>query len=155
MLALATTVTALTYFDAGDFMKAVGASGRVFELLEREPKVNYKGGQSADATFGAIELHNVDFSYPSRVDHPVLRGLSLEVKPGTVVALVGPSGGGKSTVFQLIERFYLPTCKQPTAPSHSSITHNTTATPRSIGILGSTNAVAAGHRARCLNVCTV
>lgn len=93
-------------------MKAVGASGRVFELLEREPQVNYKGGQKADETFGSIELHDVCFSYPSRTDHPVLRGLSLEVKPGSVVALVGPSGGGKSTVFQLIERFYLPTCKQ-------------------------------------------
>lgn len=92
-------------------MKAVGASGRVFELLEREPKVNHKGGQKADEAFGSIELHDVCFSYPSRLDHPVLRGLSLEVKPGSVVALVGPSGGGKSTVFQLIERFYLPSCE--------------------------------------------
>jgi len=55
------------------------------------------------------QLHDVRFSYPSRDDHPVLKGLSLEVKPGSVVALVGPSGGGKSTVFALIERFYLPT----------------------------------------------
>lgn len=93
----------------GDFMKAVGASARVFDLLEREPKVNYRGGQKADQAFGAIELHDVRFSYPSREDHPVLKGLSLEVKPGSVVALVGPSGGGKSTVFSLIERFYLPT----------------------------------------------
>ena len=136
-------------------MKAVGASGRVFELLEREPKVNYKGGQRADATFGAIELHDVNFSYPSRADHPVLRGLSLEVKPGTVVALVGPSGGGKSTVFQLIERFYLPTGKQPTAPSHLSVIRYTRATSWSLGILDSTNAVAAGHRVLCLNVCAV
>jgi ABC-type multidrug transport system fused ATPase/permease subunit len=94
----------------GDFMKAVGASGRVFELLEREPAVNYKGGQKGDQAFGSIELHDVHFAYPSRSDYPVLKGLSLEVKPGSVVALVGPSGGGKSTVFQLIERFYLPNC---------------------------------------------
>jgi len=92
----------------GDFMKAVGASGRVFELLEREPAVNYKGGQKGDQAFGSIELHDVHFAYPPRSDYPVLKGLSLEVKPGSVVALVGPSGGGKSTVFQLIERFYLP-----------------------------------------------
>ena len=42
----------------GDFMKAVGASARVFELLEREPKVNYRGGQRADQAFGAIEVRS-------------------------------------------------------------------------------------------------
>ena len=88
----------------GDFMKAVGASARVFELLERcaasylvtafstvlnscccrEPKINYKGGSRPEAAFGAIELHDVRFSYPSRSDQPVLRGLSLGVKPGQV-----------------------------------------------------------------------
>jgi len=57
---------------------------------------------------GAISLQNVEFSYPTRPDDPVLQGLSLDIKPGEVVALVGPSGGGKSTVVSMLERFYDP-----------------------------------------------
>ena len=57
---------------------------------------------------GRIEFQQVVFSYPSRPEAPVLRGLSLVIQPGEVVALVGPSGGGKSSVVKLVERFYLP-----------------------------------------------
>ena len=55
-----------------------------------------------------MTLNEVVFSYPSRPDIPVLRGLSLEVKKGQTLALVGSSGCGKSTVVQLLERFYDP-----------------------------------------------
>ena len=55
-----------------------------------------------------MTLNEVVFSYPSRPDIPVLRGLSLEVKKGQTLALVGSSGSGKSTVVQLLERFYDP-----------------------------------------------
>ena len=55
---------------------------------------------------GHIELRNVMFSYPTRRDQPVLRGLDLDIKAGSVTALVGPSGAGKSTVVALVERFY-------------------------------------------------
>ena len=58
---------------------------------------------------GRIVFDAVRFAYPSRPDDPVLKGLSLTVEPGQCVALVGPSGGGKSTLVSLIERFYLPT----------------------------------------------
>lgn len=54
------------------------------------------------------ELQNVHFEYPSRPGHPVLRGLSLKIKPGQFCALVGPSGSGKSTTFAMLERFYRP-----------------------------------------------
>ena len=95
----------------GDFMKAVGASARVFELLERKPTIQYKGGTllapAAQAELSIIFSH-VYFSYPTRSDVPVLNDFCLTVAPGSVVALVGTSGGGKSTVFQLLERFYLP-----------------------------------------------
>lgn len=92
-------------------MKAVGASARVFELLERKPAIQYKGGTllapAAQAELSIIFSH-VYFSYPTRSDVPVLNDFCLTVAPGSVVALVGTSGGGKSTVFQLLERFYLP-----------------------------------------------
>ena len=55
-----------------------------------------------------IDLKNVDFSYPTRPNAPVLRGLSVSVKPGQTLALVGTSGSGKSTIVSLIERFYDP-----------------------------------------------
>ena len=59
--------------------------------------------------FGHIMSNNVYFSYPSRPDVSVLQGLSVSVAPGETLALVGSSGGGKSTLISLIERFYSPT----------------------------------------------
>lgn len=59
-----------------------------------------------DDISGSVELRDVHFNYPTRPDVKVLRGLCLKVEPGQVVALVGSSGCGKSTVVQLIERFY-------------------------------------------------
>jgi ATP-binding cassette, subfamily B, bacterial len=53
-----------------------------------------------------VQFENVQFSYPSRPGHTVLRDLSLAIEPGQTVALVGPSGAGKTTVFQLLQRFY-------------------------------------------------
>ena len=55
------------------------------------------------------QLHNVHFTYPSRPERPILRGLSLDIRPGQFCALVGPSGSGKSTTFSMLERFYRPT----------------------------------------------
>jgi len=90
-----------------DLMKATGASERVFALLDRKPTVS--GGERRLPEVRAhVELSGVSFAYPSRPDAPVLRGLSLELRPGEVVALVGPSGGGKSTVAALLSRFYDP-----------------------------------------------
>lgn len=54
------------------------------------------------------QLHNVHFTYPSRPERPILRGLNLDIKPGQFCALVGPSGSGKSTTFSMLERFYRP-----------------------------------------------
>ncbi len=90
-----------------DFMKAVGASERVFELMDRAPRVR-SGEATPEATTGDVRFEGVDFAYPARLDSPVLTGLDLELSPGRVVALVGPSGGGKSTVAALLSRFYDP-----------------------------------------------
>lgn len=60
-------------------------------------------------TAGRITLESVEFAYPARLDVPVLTGFSLDILPGQSVALVGASGSGKSTVIQLLQRFYDPT----------------------------------------------
>eukprot|EP00118_Oscarella_pearsei_P003549 m.14741 g.14741 ORF g.14741 m.14741 type:complete len:774 (+) comp25958_c0_seq1:25-2346(+) len=90
----------------GDFMQAVGASERVFNLIDRKPAIPIKGGNQLVSFEGSVQFDDVSFRYPSRPDTNVLRGVSFRVEPGTVVALVGPSGGGKSTIVNLIERFY-------------------------------------------------
>ena len=88
-----------------DFAKAIGASDRVFELLEREPE-QPDGTGVVQEPKGKLEFQDVEFSYPTRPDATVLNGVSFSIEPNQVVALVGPSGGGKSTVTALISRFY-------------------------------------------------
>jgi len=90
-------------------MKAVGASTRVFQLLDRQPQIRFEGGQRLDSMSGEVSLDNVYFRYPSRPLTDVLQGMNLTLSPGKIVALVGQSGGGKSTVTYLIEQFYYPT----------------------------------------------
>ncbi len=60
------------------------------------------------AVHGSVELRNVAFAYPSRLDAPVFTDFSLKVAPGQTMALVGESGSGKSTVVSLLERYYDP-----------------------------------------------
>jgi ATP-binding cassette subfamily B protein len=92
----------------GDFMRAIGASQRVFELLDHRSELEAAGGEPVAAVDGRLRFEQVEFEYPARPDVPVLRGLDLELEPGRVTALVGPSGAGKSTVASLIPRFYDP-----------------------------------------------
>lgn len=90
-----------------DFSKALGASERVFELIDRQPEVG-GGTVHPERVRGEVTLRGVTFAYPSRPDVQVLKGVDLELRPGEVLALVGPSGGGKSTVSALLSRFYDP-----------------------------------------------
>ncbi|XP_019857036.1 PREDICTED: ABC transporter B family member 25-like isoform X2 [Amphimedon queenslandica] len=89
----------------GEFMQAVGASIRIFELMDRIPLIQ-DGALVRPSFEGEILFKNVYFTYPSRPDEPVLKGVNFSVRPGEMVALVGPSGGGKSTIVNLIEHFY-------------------------------------------------
>jgi len=91
-------------------MQAVGASERIFDLLDRVPKIPSTSNPSCSARpkdfDGYVRIENVCFTYPTRSEQQVLHDITFEIKPGQKVALVGPSGGGKSTIASLIERFY-------------------------------------------------
>ncbi|XP_022813968.1 multidrug resistance protein 1B-like [Spodoptera litura] len=90
------------------FGLARGAGAQIFNLLQNVPTINplLDRGFKPHTAEGTIELKNVVFQYPSRPDVPVLKGVSLTVKRGQSVALVGHSGSGKSTIIQLISRYY-------------------------------------------------
>lgn len=91
-----------------EFMRAAGAATRVFELLDRRPAMAPSGGRVPATVRGHVHLEGVRFTYASRPDAEVLRGLTLTLAPGERVALVGPSGSGKSTVAALLGRLYDP-----------------------------------------------
>ncbi|KAL5016506.1 hypothetical protein ScPMuIL_006095 [Solemya velum] len=88
--------------------QAVGASVRLFEIFDRIPKVPNENGVMLASLEGRVNFKDVHFTYPSRPDNVVLKGVTFNVNPGQMVALVGPSGGGKSTIVNMIERFYDP-----------------------------------------------
>jgi ABC-type transport system involved in Fe-S cluster assembly fused permease/ATPase subunit len=89
--------------------KSSGAASAAFALIDRSPRV-YNSGNAVIADFsGTVKLSGVHFSYPTRPDKPILRGLTLKANKGSVTAIVGQSGSGKSTVFRLLMHFYEPT----------------------------------------------
>jgi ATP-binding cassette subfamily B protein len=90
-----------------DFMKASGAGARIFELLDRTSPMT-SSGERPEIPRGAVTFEDVSFRYPARPDAQVLSHVSLALKPGEVVALVGSSGSGKSTIAALLARLYDP-----------------------------------------------
>ncbi|XP_069854278.1 ATP-binding cassette sub-family B member 10, mitochondrial isoform X1 [Dipodomys merriami] len=93
-----------------ELMKGLGAGGRLWELLERQPQLPFNEGATlSEKSFqGALEFKNVHFAYPARPEVPVFQDFSLSIPAGSVTALVGSSGSGKSTVVSLLLRLYDP-----------------------------------------------
>ena len=94
----------------GDLQHAAGAAERLVELLRQDSDIAAPENPEAlpEPPEGAVALEQVTFSYSSRPDEPALSDYSLKVAPGERVALVGPSGAGKTSVFNLLLRFYDP-----------------------------------------------
>ncbi|WCG35120.1 ABC transporter ATP-binding protein [Companilactobacillus farciminis] len=91
-----------TFFS--QVQKAMGSTERIQEILNTKPENTQ--GKILDVEGQTISAQHLDFSYDPT--HPILQDVSFEAKPNTVIAFAGPSGGGKSTIFSLLERFYQP-----------------------------------------------
>ncbi|OBA22421.1 hypothetical protein METBIDRAFT_77825 [Metschnikowia bicuspidata var. bicuspidata NRRL YB-4993] len=129
--------TGSSVFGLGNFytelMKGVGAAERIFELVDLKPRIPLSIGKKDCDLRGDVVFRNVDFTYPSRPDSPVFRGLNLHVRRGEHVCLVGPSGSGKSTVSQLLLRFYDADAGDIAVNGHSIRSLNVNAFRRSVG----------------------
>ncbi len=94
----------------GELQRAAGSATRLLDLLKVESDIkqpNQPSVMKAQST-SAITFEQVNFSYPSRPDIPALQDINLIIPAGKTVALVGPSGAGKTTLFELLQRFYDP-----------------------------------------------
>lgn len=92
-----------------ELMKGVGAASRLFELMDREPSIKPTVGEKIINARSTITFDKVRFSYPTRPAVTIFEDLSFAIPAGSNVCIVGPSGGGKSTISSLILRFYDPT----------------------------------------------
>jgi len=90
-------------------LKSIGASERIVDILHTEPETDIEPF-SYTKLKGSIRFESVNFSYPTRSDVQVLRDMNFSIHPGEQVALVGPSGAGKTTIIQLLLKFYKVNC---------------------------------------------
>jgi ABC-type multidrug transport system fused ATPase/permease subunit len=93
--------------------KTIGSSDRILEILEDPSEIDLTNQKSTKALdFGTISIEDLHFSYPSRPSVEILKGISIDIEPGQKIAIVGTSGTGKSTLAQLMMRFYEPNAGQ-------------------------------------------
>ncbi|KAG8624870.1 hypothetical protein KVT40_006621 [Elsinoe batatas] len=119
-----------------ELMKGVGAASRLFELQDREPTISPTKGIMVKSARGDIEFQKVTFSYPTRPAVEIFKDLDFTIRQGSNVAIVAPSGAGKSTVASLIMRFYSPTSGQILINGKDISTFNAKQLRRKIGFVG-------------------
>ncbi|MDQ8650640.1 multidrug efflux ABC transporter subunit EfrA [Enterococcus sp. FR042] len=88
------------------YPRAAVSASRIQEALDMEPAIREEEGVTETATKGYLEFKNVTFAYPGHAESPVIRNVSFKSSPGETVAFIGSTGSGKSTLIQLIPRFY-------------------------------------------------
>jgi len=115
--------------------KTIGASERLLEILNEKSEVELDQQVPKLPMEGAISFENVQFTYPSRLDMPILKGISLGVAAGQKIALVGYSGAGKSTIVQLLMRYHQPTGGRILVDGSDIQTLNITAYRRHIAVV--------------------
>jgi putative ABC transport system ATP-binding protein len=118
-----------------ELMKGVGAASRLFELQDRQPTISPTAGKPVKSARGPIRFENLTFSYPTRPAVKIFRDLDFTIPQGSNVAVVGPSGGGKSTIASLILRFYSPSEGRITINGEDITTMNIKSLRRRIGIV--------------------
>uniref|UniRef100_H0YWS9 ATP-binding cassette sub-family B member 5 n=1 Tax=Taeniopygia guttata TaxID=59729 RepID=H0YWS9_TAEGU len=116
---------------------ARGAAYEVYKIINKKRIIDSSSqeGYKPDKLVGEIEFRNIHFSYPSRPDVKILKGLNLKVQTGKTIALVGASGCGKSTTVQLLQRFYDPDQGEITLDGRDIRTLNTKWLRENIGIV--------------------
>lgn len=119
-----------------ELMKGVGAASRLFELQDREPTMYPTVGDTVKSARGTIDFKHVSFSYPTRPAVKIFHDLSFHIEQGSNVAIVAPSGAGKSTVAQLLLRFYTPNTGAITIAGKDISTMNAKQLRRKIGYVG-------------------
>ncbi|KAJ5710376.1 ABC transporter integral membrane type 1 [Penicillium malachiteum] len=118
-----------------ELMKGAGAASRLFELQDRHPTIHPTKGLRVESARGPIRFENVSFSYPTRPAVPIFNNLDFEIPQGTNVAIVGPSGGGKSTIASILLRFYNPTSGRVLINGQEISKMNAKSLRRKIGIV--------------------
>ncbi|RIB29019.1 P-loop containing nucleoside triphosphate hydrolase protein, partial [Gigaspora rosea] len=125
------------FTDVQDIILAIGASSKIFETIDRIPSIDTASdtGDKPNDVVGHIQLKNINFVYPTRPNVRTLSDISLDVEPGSTVALVGSSGSGKSTIVSLILRFYDPISGDVFLDGHEIKSLNLTWLRRQIGLV--------------------
>ncbi|KMU81103.1 ATP-binding cassette sub-family B member 10 [Coccidioides immitis RMSCC 3703] len=118
-----------------ELMKGVGAASRLFELQDRAPTISPTVGTKVKSAQGPIRFENVKFSYPTRPAVTIFKDLDFEIPQGANVAIVGPSGGGKSTIAALLLRFYSPNTGKIFIDGKDITTMNAKSLRRKIGVV--------------------